>query len=355
MRFVLLTATCVVAAFAGCSAVNVADDPNNHTTTATGTSTGGTVGGSGGTETTTTTTTGSGNSGGAGNSGGGGGSGGTGAVEPTCDDELQNGDETDVDCGGSSCDPCATGSGCSVPADCASGFCPADDGVCCVAACDGLCEACAEAKTGVPDGTCSPVLGQSDPDLDCPAAPVSGCGVSGAGCDGSGACLLYAPGTVCQPASCADAVANTAATCNGAGTCVPGQSASCGLFACDPATSACRTTCSTADHCTAPATCNQANGVCQPATVTFDTHNFAGYTEYPLDTDVCGCCGTTTTAQTANAFCVLAGMSSAVDWTTGSVTGTNCYCYDCITVDTWASNCCGGSASRPMILTVTCQ
>jgi len=30
-------------------------------------------------------------------------------VPPTCDDGIQNGDETGVDCGGSSCEPCSTG------------------------------------------------------------------------------------------------------------------------------------------------------------------------------------------------------------------------------------------------------
>jgi hypothetical protein len=41
---------------------------------------------------------------------------------PTCTDGVANGTETDVDCGGS-CNDCALGDGCALPADCASGAC----------------------------------------------------------------------------------------------------------------------------------------------------------------------------------------------------------------------------------------
>lgn len=45
-------------------------------------------------------------------------------VEPlTCGDGLQNGDETDVDCGGSCLARCANGRGCSIDGDCSSGHC----------------------------------------------------------------------------------------------------------------------------------------------------------------------------------------------------------------------------------------
>ena len=43
-------------------------------------------------------------------------------VAPACDDEIQNGNETDVDCGGV-CGVCANGRGCGVDGDCASGKC----------------------------------------------------------------------------------------------------------------------------------------------------------------------------------------------------------------------------------------
>ncbi|MCB9534586.1 MAG: hypothetical protein H6698_09850, partial [Myxococcales bacterium] len=49
------------------------------------------------------------------------------ATAPSCVDEEQNGDETDVDCGGS-CDPCPVDKACSGAADCQSATCAA--GVC---------------------------------------------------------------------------------------------------------------------------------------------------------------------------------------------------------------------------------
>jgi len=45
------------------------------------------------------------------------------AAPPTCDDGVQNQDETGVDCGGQTCDPCATGEACTVDGDCASDIC----------------------------------------------------------------------------------------------------------------------------------------------------------------------------------------------------------------------------------------
>ncbi len=44
---------------------------------------------------------------------------------PSCGDCVENGAETDVDCGGDACPPCQLGADCSVGADCASGACGA--------------------------------------------------------------------------------------------------------------------------------------------------------------------------------------------------------------------------------------
>ena len=46
----------------------------------------------------------------------------------TCDDDIMNQDETDVDCGGDICPPCATGGECIEDEDCMTGVC--DDGMC---------------------------------------------------------------------------------------------------------------------------------------------------------------------------------------------------------------------------------
>jgi hypothetical protein len=55
-------------------------------------------------------------------------------VAPTCTDGERNGTETDVDCGGGACDPCAVGDHCVFPTDCQSGACTA--GYCEDWACD---------------------------------------------------------------------------------------------------------------------------------------------------------------------------------------------------------------------------
>ncbi len=57
----------------------------------------------------------------------------TGNATPSCSDEKRNGDESDVDCGGS-CAACANDRNCTGPSDCQSGICRASDrGVVCIA------------------------------------------------------------------------------------------------------------------------------------------------------------------------------------------------------------------------------
>jgi hypothetical protein len=76
----------------------------------------------------------------------------------SCSDGEQNGDETDIDCGGSDCAPC-TGMPWAAAAECATNYCV--DGVCCDAPCINACKAC-----NLTDkvGTCSSLpAGQEDP------------------------------------------------------------------------------------------------------------------------------------------------------------------------------------------------
>src|SRR5690606_16745823 len=70
---------------------------------------------------------------------GGGGAPGDGSVclAPRCTDGVMNGDESDVDCGGT-CGPCDDGLDCVVASDCQSGVC-GDDDSCAVPECgDGV-------------------------------------------------------------------------------------------------------------------------------------------------------------------------------------------------------------------------
>ncbi len=65
-------------------------------------------------------------------------------VAPACDDEVINGDETDFDCGGGTCDDCALNLRCDEGGDCLSGRCDGN-GRCATCANDGQCalgEAC---------------------------------------------------------------------------------------------------------------------------------------------------------------------------------------------------------------------
>jgi hypothetical protein len=50
-------------------------------------------------------------------------------AQPTCDDGLANGLETDVDCGGGTCDPCTEGKACGHSSDC-EGSVPCQSGLC---------------------------------------------------------------------------------------------------------------------------------------------------------------------------------------------------------------------------------
>jgi hypothetical protein len=175
-----------------------------------------------------------------------------GCFNPTliCDDQVQNGTETDVDCGGTAAGcatRCAQGKKCVANGDCASGFCA--DGVCCNTACAATCQACSAAKKGLGvDGLCGAIVQGKDPDSECAPEATSTCGRTGA-CNGSGACETYAPGTVCVAQSCTNGTVTNAKTCNGSMMCAAGGTKSCGGFACNGTD--CYTTCSDSTQCAA--------------------------------------------------------------------------------------------------------
>jgi len=56
---------------------------------------------------------------------------------PACNDNADNGQETDVDCGGPACPKCATGEGCAVDADCLSDTC---SGTTCIPSCSDIAQ-----------------------------------------------------------------------------------------------------------------------------------------------------------------------------------------------------------------------
>lgn len=125
-----------------------------------------------------------------------------------CEDQVQNGDETDVDCGGASCGHCI-GAPCSAPdgSECASGHCV--DLRCCNSKCNGDCRAC-----DVPDhpGVCSFLA---------PGVTDDPCG-DGQLCNGAGECKLAAGeecagDTDCLSRTC---VSDECKACSGHDECV---------------------------------------------------------------------------------------------------------------------------------------
>jgi hypothetical protein len=105
---------------------------------------------------------------------------------------LQNGDETDVDCGGATCLPCLDGQGCFVDGDCNSGFC--DVGVCQQPSCaDGF-------------------QNDDETDVDCGGTTCLPC-ADGQACLVDDDCVsAVCAGNVCQVPACADTVQNGSET-----------------------------------------------------------------------------------------------------------------------------------------------
>ena len=208
---------------------------------------------------------------------------------PTCSDELKNGDETGVDCGGLSCGKCALGGGCLAATDCASGTCGAD-GTCGCA--DGYAPdeagACADVDDcepnpcehgdctdGVGSFTCACADGYSGPtcalnDDDCTPNPCQNGGTCADGVDTytcTCATGFYGPTCTdtCDPGHCAPG----AVTCDDDGSnracsaCLPGFEGP----TCDTEIDECERG---DDDCAEDATCTNTEGsftcACNPGT-----------------------------------------------------------------------------------------
>jgi hypothetical protein len=107
------------------------------------------------------------------------------ATDGTCV-PIPTGQDPDDECAGSNvCDgngACGLplGAACQSAPDCASGFCPADDAVCCNTPCTDECVSCiGSEQSGGSDGTCGFVTALSDPQNECPGSHE---------CDGAGTC-----------------------------------------------------------------------------------------------------------------------------------------------------------------------
>src|SRR6187402_1813907 len=121
------------------------------------------------------------------------------------------------------------GLACAADSECESRHCR--DEVCCASDCSGTCQACAESRTGQPDGTCASVVSGLDPHEDCETESPESCGEDGS-CDGQGACRRHGTNQVCVAASCSGADYSPSRTCDGDGTCQTQESTSCGQYPC---------------------------------------------------------------------------------------------------------------------------
>ncbi|HEY3234586.1 MAG TPA: hypothetical protein VGJ84_07705, partial [Polyangiaceae bacterium] len=138
---------------------------------------------------------------------------------PTCTDNTRNQDETDVDCGGTTCAKrCDMGGGCIVSGDCTSGVCRG--GICQVPTCQDV------VKNGLEsDIDCGGGLTCVIADGPCPRCDVSRSCSCGGDCQ-SGVCGVnnscLAPPCTCQAPSCPDTVKNqneTDTDCGGSNNC----------------------------------------------------------------------------------------------------------------------------------------
>jgi hypothetical protein len=215
---------------------------------------------------------------------------------PTCTDGIQNGNETDVDCGGPSCPKCAEGRHCATGGDCATGVCTG--GICVASAptCSAdvcgaqhSCPACALGKScsGGADcasGHCSGgVCVQCESAANCTAAAAGSCqqavctsGTCGFAADdtnvpasttcATGTCSGGTPvvtfvvyGSPAGSTTCASSTTMSTPVCDGQGNVAQSQT-NCSPYFC--ADNTCQSSCSDPSGCVAGDTC--LNGQCVP-------------------------------------------------------------------------------------------
>ena len=123
-------------------------------------------------------------------------------VPSTCSDTVKNGTETDIDCGGSVCNPCLDYKICSVNADCTSKVCLQSMKICDAPTCTDT------------------VLNGQETDVDCGGPSCAKRCSDGEACRFHSDCLSsVCKGQLCVKPSCTDAVMNgneTGMDCGGA-------------------------------------------------------------------------------------------------------------------------------------------
>jgi hypothetical protein len=129
---------------------------------------------------------------------------------PTCTDGIENGEESDVDCGGSSCNGCADGKACTADSDCTNQYCDATTDTCATPTC----------TDGVKNG--------DESDVDCGGSSCNACR-GGKTCNADSDCITDTCNSgVCSGATCSDGIKNqdeTGVDCGGSfcGACGLGE------------------------------------------------------------------------------------------------------------------------------------
>jgi len=142
----------------------------------------------------------------------------------SCKNSTVDGDETDVDCGGS-CGKCADKLKCKVTSDCISGNCSngkcascndgATDGSETDVDCGGSCEPCSDTKICTKNTDCSSMKCEGSTCISCVDGVQNG-GEAAVDCGGTSTCL-HCPGTTCVSATdCAAGHCESTVCCNAA-------------------------------------------------------------------------------------------------------------------------------------------
>jgi hypothetical protein len=203
---------------------------------------------------------------------------------------VQDGNETDTDCGGAQCDAqnklCNTNKGCKAPADCQSGFCGGN-----------ACQLKPDGTSCSDNAQCNSNVCGINGSGNCCASACTGGACGATGCDGSGACIYPGPATMCGSALCTGGQLTMAGVCNGLGMCAGGATAACpGGVKCAADGMSCNGPCSIDTDCqSASDYCN--GGSCQPKGNPGATCNANNQCKNP------GKCGTTGTGHCCTASC----------------------------------------------------
>jgi hypothetical protein len=191
-----------------------------------------------------------------------------------CHDKVTDGDETDVDCGGS-CPPCAAGKACLHPKDCMSGVC---------------------ANNRCAGPSCSDnIKNGAETDIDCGGPTCPKC-AQGKMCLGAGDCLsANCINNLCQASQCTDNVKDGSET-----------DVDCGGGVCPP--------CAAGKMCLFPTDCQGnmcVNNVCMGDCVGADLQSD------PLNCGTCGNVCPNVTPACVGGTCVMADMQIAGSYAVG--------------------------------------